>query len=423
MGERTACIVVFSLALVVRLGFLALTANPPILQPPVRDALEYHSYAVSVVERGVYEANGIRASRVPGYPLFLAAIYRVFGPNPIFPALAQALLGALACMMLYLLARKWLENDWALATGLAAACYYDMIVPGIYLLSETLAIFLLVAFLLAWFRGPRHWLGGLLPGLFLGLAHMVRTEFGPVALGSAIIAGAFFLRSHKPAERWRAGACALAFALTVSPWIARNYHVFHKFIPGSSVASAQQYAVGWGTIKTEFPSEGASLKLDDYPPPAGLPEGDWFSFYARRTKEFYHQAPTKLLIKAFAWNAATLFYPFLPEYDVTFVLLLPFFLYGYWLAVDRKDLIFPLAFAFMLVVAYVFGVQTGSRYRQMLAPFILLMGFLALRDLRSRLGGRFAPAIGAWCALQLILWLGAPQARGLMLGLRRIVWF
>src|ERR1019366_4912191 len=91
---------------------------------------EYQSSALNLSEAGRYENyDGLKASRMPGYPLFLDAVYTVCGRSVLAVQVAQSLAGAATCVLVLLLAWEWFDPRWALAGGLAAAFYFDLISP------------------------------------------------------------------------------------------------------------------------------------------------------------------------------------------------------------------------------------------------------------------------------------------------------
>src|SRR5262249_38389754 len=83
--------------------------------------------------------------RTPGYPLFIAAVYRVFGEQITAVLLAQVVLSALSVLLAYLLATRM----WSSTVGLVAAVM--MLIGPLQsattaaLLTETLAAFLMLA--------------------------------------------------------------------------------------------------------------------------------------------------------------------------------------------------------------------------------------------------------------------------------------
>src|SRR6266852_2301290 len=115
-----------------------------------RNVLEQHSYSES--EAPPYEPTLIR---LPGYPLFLAAIYKVFGHgNNGAVRIAQALIDTATCGLIALLAFYWEpDEDRKRATAiaalaLAAVCPFTTIYSAT-VLTEVPTMFLAVAMCVA----------------------------------------------------------------------------------------------------------------------------------------------------------------------------------------------------------------------------------------------------------------------------------
>src|SRR5262249_45677471 len=136
--------------------------------------------------------------RVPGYPLFLAFCYKVFGrDNNHAVRIFQAVLDTLSCLLIGFLAWTWSPHSWsrrrrmsALNSGLALAVACPFI--AIYvatILTETLATFFITASVLTASvalratadRKSLFWWAA--SGLLGGLATMVRPDAGLFAAG------------------------------------------------------------------------------------------------------------------------------------------------------------------------------------------------------------------------------------------------
>src|SRR5262252_3858470 len=124
------------------------------------DSLGYEQIARNVLERHVYTNYAEppytpTLIRLPGYPLFLASIYSVFGhTNNGAVRIVQALIDTGTCALIALLAFYWQPDETrkrvtALAAlALAAICPFTTIYNAT-ILTEVLTNFLLVALLLA----------------------------------------------------------------------------------------------------------------------------------------------------------------------------------------------------------------------------------------------------------------------------------
>src|SRR5215831_20502601 len=188
-------IVIAAVLLVGALGFrLFLAVKLPSDEPDdgrvyaliARNVLDHHSYSLETEEP--YPPTYIR---VPGYPLFLAGIYRLLGEdNNRAVRIAQAVLSTLTCLIVGLIAMAWTPSEWdesrrrralLLGIALAAICPFTAIYVSV-ILTETWATLLGAACALAasvavktepLARKIRWWL---LAGLLGGGATMFRPD-------------------------------------------------------------------------------------------------------------------------------------------------------------------------------------------------------------------------------------------------------
>ncbi len=227
-SHRTLVLIVL-LALVLRVGFLV------VLQPwdahvresrvLVRDALEYHTLAVGLLEERSFASFG--ALRTPGYPVFVAAVYFLFGVEPWLVLLLQTFISVGSLLLLYVLAKGIFSRRVALLAAFLYAVEPHTVMYCSTLLSDTLFTFLFLASMVALLRGLQKkqvWpvAGG---GLLLGLATLVRpvVQFFPVVAAAAVVIYAGL--------KWRFRLLAFAsflaaFVLVLSPWLYRNYAAY-----------------------------------------------------------------------------------------------------------------------------------------------------------------------------------------------------
>ena len=174
-----------------------------------------------VLGKGYVDDSGRRNyERAPGYVLFLAGGYRLWGFELWKVQLAQSVLDTLSCLLVFLVAMRVLRDHQAalLAAGLYAV-YYKMINMVSRPMSETLYVFLLLLFLLLFVISfPRAGFS-FTAGLGLGLVTLTRpiTLFFP-----AVVVGLYLLRGWKGGVR-RAVPFVLAFGLACFYLPLRNY--------------------------------------------------------------------------------------------------------------------------------------------------------------------------------------------------------
>ncbi len=232
-----------------------------------RNVLEHHTY--SSATEPPYDPTLIR---LPGYPFFLAAIYKVFGHgNNGAVRVIQALFDTATCALIALLAFYWEpDRDRKRATAiaalaLAAVCPFTAIYSAT-VLTEVPTMFLAVAMCVAATRAFQKtfttegteksedstsaklalvwWL---VAGLLGGLGVLFRPDSGlfVAAVGLTLVVTSIWSAVSSVA-RHRFGSAikrsvarvlisgtifSLAFVLILAPWTIRNARVFHLFQP------------------------------------------------------------------------------------------------------------------------------------------------------------------------------------------------
>jgi hypothetical protein len=277
-----------------------------------RNVLEHRSYSIETEDP--YPPTYIR---VPGYPLFLAGVYSLFGhENDRAVRVVQAILDTLTCWLIALLAVAWAPAGWdgqkrrkllPIALTLAVCCPF----PAIYIatiLTETCTTLLATACALAGTLALKTanlaksggWL--LLAGLSGGVATLFRPDSGlfVAAVGFTIVVVGLYriVFRQNPAEPVSndvltgtrrhifnrtvlSGAMlTLGFVISLTPWTIRNARVFGVFqpicpaqanMPGEFVPNGY---IGW--LKTwvsdvhyteliEFPLDQDQIHIEDMP--------------------------------------------------------------------------------------------------------------------------------------------------------------
>ena len=224
------------------------------------DGRVYAQIARNVLEQHVYSHESEppyvpSLIRLPGYPLFLAGVYSVFGHgNNAAVRVVQALIDTATCVLIALVAFQWApgqkrKHAAALAAlGLAAVCPFTAIYSATILTEVPTSFFAVAMVLVATLafevvnRKRAFMLWGV-TGLIAGLAVLFRPDSGlfAAAIGITIVISAFDSLGHKkkaqrPARRfWSAVPSAaifsVAFLLVLVPWTIRNRRVFHLFQP------------------------------------------------------------------------------------------------------------------------------------------------------------------------------------------------
>jgi 4-amino-4-deoxy-L-arabinose transferase-like glycosyltransferase len=241
-GRSARRLVLFAVVgLVLRLAFALLYWTD---KPLTHDEHEYLALARSVAagQGFVYDASretgtAPQFGRAPAYPLFLALIGAGAGDEPASSPtrvkVAQSIVGALTVWLIGVIAARAAGERAGLAAAAIAAVYPPLVWIGADVLSEALycALALGTALLLdiAVARADRQGnaRGGaaaaLLAGLTAGVAILVR----PVMLFFLPLAAIWLWRRRRASL---AVALIVTAAAVVTPWTARNYRVYGRFV-------------------------------------------------------------------------------------------------------------------------------------------------------------------------------------------------
>lgn len=182
-------------------------------------------------------------SRPPAYPLFLWSLFQFFGVQYLWVQIAQAILGALGCWLLYLLGR-WVHNErLGLSAALLYAVYPNSIQYSGWLYAENLyfPVFLAFAYMLCRASHEGSRVRGAAAGALWGLSILTRGTL--LVLPFVIPVGLALSRIHRRRHimlRW-IPAAVVAGILVATPWTIRNHRLTGEFVPVSAWGWAPFY--------------------------------------------------------------------------------------------------------------------------------------------------------------------------------------
>ncbi len=159
----------------------------------------------------------------------------------------EVALGTLLVVAVYLLGRAWFGPRVGLLAGILAAFDPTLVAYSHYLWSETLCALLVAAALLGVVLAARtrYRVAALGAGIAFGLASLTREVALPIA---AVCAGWLVWRAAAGTRRAACVRAALLLGstlLVIAPWTWRNYRVFHRFVPISTIG---WIALGEGNV-------------------------------------------------------------------------------------------------------------------------------------------------------------------------------
>lgn len=403
------------------------TPDSPIYLRLAENIREFHSFSSS--ETPPLEADTVRT---PGYPLFLLP----FGGHVLAIAWAQALLGALTAGLLFLTANAlWKRPNAALATGVAIAIDYVIILYCSFVMTEPLFLFFftLSLYFFARFLGdPSRAAAPLaLSALAYGASALVR----PVSLYYFLVPSIVLL-SMKAGKHL---LLFLAFAMILpAQWFIRNKMVSGTWtfttIQGLTRAAILEERLSHGSFEESYAK--LQLRFDEenpqnFPSPAAKASAEsvWAGKYVMAHPKDYAIVLMKEAVRLIAGNgmkaSAWLLFKD-PEYDpltvvvhpkegnseqartlwsrhpslgVSLALYLTFLALIYSLAAAGLATAWrtmrPAAIWLGLTTVYFFlvsiGFGTGARYRITLMPGLFLLAGLGFDRMRATFSGKPAP--------------------------------
>jgi len=167
--------------------------------------------------------------RTPGYPMFVAAMYRLFGVHQLAVVIPQAALCGVIAFMVYLMARRIVSEPVALASGFAVGLYAPIPYFAALVMTEVWTTVMLTAAMALTFRAvrTRRVRDYVFAGAVCGFTALCRPVFVllPLALAGVGLLLAFW-QHQQPWRHW--AAFVVAAVIVCSPWFAYNYKYFHR---------------------------------------------------------------------------------------------------------------------------------------------------------------------------------------------------
>ncbi len=229
--EFAAALAILVTAILPRLMLVFFMKHPPL----VTDAYNYDVMTKQFLDKGFWGYNDTvpNALITPGYPLFLSIIYAMSGYGQGSPLTAvrvvQALIGALTCLIVYLIARKLINRKCGIIAGFIYALYPPFIWSPTLILTETLYnfLFLLYIYLQILVLSSRSKAVSFSCGLTFAAAVMVRPLVFPLFFLPFL---AHFILKRDWSIIKMFGFSLLGVLVIMVPWWIRNIITMDKFI-------------------------------------------------------------------------------------------------------------------------------------------------------------------------------------------------
>lgn len=238
-------ILIFIFALAVRALFaIQLTRHlpPGVMGGP--DSLAISEEAKRISETwNMFEKGNTFLSQKGSAVIFYALIYKAFGYNPFVARLFNALLGALAVVLTFYIAKLIFGSTAAKIAAFLNAGYGYLIQYGSYIGTEALGLFSIELFILGIIIAKEEdrrvfsfW--SFIAGLGLAICILARAEYYHALLVIFLWVFYVFRRKKTNILYFFAG-----FIVIAAPWIYRNFLIFGEFTMSFLLTS--EFTKGW----------------------------------------------------------------------------------------------------------------------------------------------------------------------------------
>jgi 4-amino-4-deoxy-L-arabinose transferase-like glycosyltransferase len=213
---------IFTIALLIRVAFI-LTLQDGFYFP---DSISYSGAAVKLINNGEL---GETYDRPPGYPVFLAAIYLLFGESILAIRLVESLLGAILAILIAMVGRR----IGGQVVGGLAGVLWSIYPIGVFIAGLVYPTGLFTALLASGVlcllpaSGQRLTLPRIFSaGIIWGLAALTI----PIVLGTMVVISLWLIYWWRANGLLLVAGLFLGAALTVVPWTVRDFYVHGRIV-------------------------------------------------------------------------------------------------------------------------------------------------------------------------------------------------
>ena len=389
----------FVVALLARLLFLKLYNENYFISP---DGLTYSNMAENFLQgKGIINTIRDRDYVVgPIYPLFLVLVYFFFGvKNYAMVVICQAVISALTVVLAYQLGEILFGKKYGWISYLLFLFYPLFSFWTIYVLTETVYIFMLTLFLYVCvlyaqnLKQPRkRFRNALLIGIVLGLSNLLRPLL--LLVLPVLLVWSWFINGWNLKKAFKdLVLICLMMMLVMSPWWIRNYLRYHQFIVATNYGAYELYA---GNNPYTVTDEYFYFAMKTYDPVVKaridkLPIQEQEKQYSQLAKSYILKHPWEFVQRTYSkevnlfWNPIALWEATSNKirgyrFDQWYLLL---GLVGAVLSVwrlSKYSILLLMSLYYSVIVSMITVVDSG-RYRVPIMPAVILLGALVFVDI------------------------------------------
>jgi tetratricopeptide (TPR) repeat protein len=255
-------------ALALRIAYIIDISDTPYFKFPILDPYWYDAKARDVLAGDLLASTG--SFRVPLYIYYVALAYLLFGTTYFAPLIIQALLGALSCGLVFIIARKVFGRTAAALAGLGLAVYGMAVYSDGELQPTTIYMALMLGSAYFVLEGleRRRAIDGILAGSCLGLAFLTRPDILPFAVLLLAVSGAAFRSRGGARLAVMAASVLICFMLLLGVRNLAAFGEFYVFSPQGAVnlyIGNARYADGKAAVAppTRYPYDVGADPAED----------------------------------------------------------------------------------------------------------------------------------------------------------------
>ncbi|WP_052339372.1 ArnT family glycosyltransferase [Gorillibacterium massiliense] len=360
------------------------------------DQLNYTNMTVQLLDKGIYGyMSDIANSRVtPGFPIFMAIIFKVFGYGDIdrilqIVRIIQCFVAIIGIWYIYRIGARLFSR----MTGLLAAVFASLYAPFVFItgliLTETLflAFFLAAIYYQVRIIQENKLRDHIIAGVLIGVSVLIR----PNSALAAVIPYVFLWAQHRKLFLRQILFAIGAFVVVMLPWWVRNAITFHAFIPIAQNASGNaflagtnpygMYPVDWNKVKETSQSQEGWRRIKEGVQDAPLIWLKWFTmgkFSTMFIETFYGGFYSAYIDPVYG--------RFLHRFHK--ILIYAGFFFALTGGAVKRKVLFLSAHLFVLLAVQLMFIPE-SRYTIPMFPFLMLLTAWGLLFAASLIFGRF----------------------------------
>ncbi len=423
----------FSVSLIIRIVYLFQVTSSPIFMGLSADSREFDTFAQHIVEGSFFHKDAIFLS--PFYPLFLAAIYFVFGHSHAPVIWIQGLLDVLNCILIFYVSSRTFNRPVGIIASILYSFYSLTIFYTGVLLEPTATLFFLLLFLsaMAYAEKNENMKVFFVSGIALAIVFSARPNV--ILFFILLPAWFFFCLKTRLGIAGAAKSCLLfccGFFLIIFLITYRSHVISGKFTPFSAQGGFNFYlgnnpeANGvfispYGIADTAVTQIKESIlyaeketgraltphEASEYWQKKGIDfivnhPGSAIALWVKKTILFWRHEEPALNIN---YEFSRQFIPVLKLPLLSFGLISPLALLGIGLVLKRRENAFLIL---LFIVAYMGSVVLffmSDRYRLPAVPCLMIMAAYSLWSLKQMLIRGGMKSLGIIFAILIILFI------------------